>query len=321
MGDTARLSVGNGGEPMNIQWSDPDGVLIGTDQMIEFPFEKMGEYTVVADLGGCTFMDTIDLQFRNVQIVASQTDGICPGDEVMLEVQFNTEEPYDSIVWGPENVVVSEANPAFATYTPDSNSIVTAWVYFSDGCLSMDTVMLQIPPALENLTISTDRDTLFRGEKATLTASDNGFVTYRWEPADYVDNPDQPQTEVIPETTTTFTLTAKDENGCEVQKTITIVVLNPQCEPPYVFVPRAFSPNGDGTNDILYVRGESIDIVHFIVYDRWGEKMFETNNLSQGWDGTFRGKMLPPDVYGYYLSVTCIGGDTYTEKGNVTIIR
>src|SRR5690606_36305130 len=252
---------------------------------------------------------------------ASQTEGICPGDDVELEIQFNTEEPYDSIVWEPENVIVSETNPAEATYTVDSNSIVTAFVYFSDGCLSMDTIMLRIPPDLENLTISTDRDTVIRGQKATLTPSNTGLESYSWEPAEYVDFPNQAQTEVIPETTTTFTLTAVDANGCEVQRSITIVVLNPQREPPYIFVPRAFSPNGDGVNDILYVRGEIIDVVEFIVYDRWGAKMFETSNLDQGWDGTFQGKQLPPDVYGYYLNVECIGGDTYTEKGNVTIIR
>src|SRR5690606_10778064 len=137
----------------------------------------------------------------------------------------------------------------------------------------------------------------------------------------YVNFPTHEQTKYLPETTTTFTLPAVDANGCEVQRSITIVVINPQCEPPYIFVPKAFSPNGDGVNDILYVRGESIDVVEFIIYDRWREKMFETNNLSQGWDGTFRGKALPPDVYGYYLYVECIGGDTYTERGNVTIIR
>src|SRR5699024_8759992 len=145
--------------------------------------------------------------------------------------------------------------------------------------------------------------------------------SYAWEPSDYVDNPPASQTEVIPEETTTFTLTATDENGCAVQKSIPIIVINPQCEPPYIFVPRAFSPNGDGVNDILYVRGESIDEVEFIVYDRWGEKVFETRNLDQGWDGTHNGNVLPPDVYGYYLNVSCIGGGTYEEKGNVTIIR
>jgi len=321
MDDTARLSISTGGESMNVMWSDPDGILIGTEPSIAFPFEKMGEYTVVAEYHGCIFMDTIQLDFRNVEIVASQSQGICPGDEVSLSIQFNTEEAYDSIVWQPASVVVSPTDPTQATYVVDSNAIVTALVYFSDGCLSMDTIMLRTPTDLEDLTIRADRDTVIRGQKATLTPSNTGLASYRWEPADYVDFPNQAVTEVIPETTTTFTLTAVDANGCEVQRTYTIVVINPQCEPPYIFVPKAFSPNGDGVNDILYVRGESIDVVEFIIYDRWGEKMFETNNLSQGWDGTFRGKALPPDVYGYYLYVECIGGDTYTERGNVTIIR
>src|SRR5690606_39240478 len=128
-------------------------------------------------------------------------------------------------------------------------------------------------------------------------------------------------TEVIPPMTTDFSLKVTDANGCMVTRNKTIFVLNPQCEPPYIFVPRAFTPNQDGTNDILYVRGESIDEVEFIVYNRWGQKVFETSDLSVGWDGTFRGEELAPDVYGYYLRVLCIGGDTYEEKGNVTIIR
>lgn len=321
MGDTVELRVGNGGEPGNIEWKGPDGESLGSEKVIRFPFEKAGQYTVQADFRGCTFRDTVELRFRNVELTASQRDGICPGDEISLQVEFGSEEAYDSIVWLPESVRVSGDDPRQAVFSPDSNTVVTAMVYFSDGCLSMDTIQINIPDALADLTISADRDTLLRGEKATLTASNTSLDSYSWDPADYVDNPSSPQTEVIPEETTTFTLTATDENGCSVEKSIVIVVINPQCEPPYIFVPRAFSPNGDGTNDILYVRGESIDEVEFIVYDRWGEKVFETRDQNLGWDGTHNGKTLPPDVYGYYLNVTCIGGGTYEEKGNVTIIR
>lgn len=321
MGDTVELRVGNGGDPMNIEWTGPDGEILGSERVLRFPFEKAGKYSVKADIRGCTFRDTVELRFRNVELTASQRDGICPGDEISLQVNFGSEEPYDSIVWLPEGVQVSGEDPRQATFAPDSNTVVTAMVYFSDGCLSMDTIQVNIPDALAELTITADRDTLLRGEKATLTASNSTLSSYSWEPAEYVDNPSSYETEVIPEQTTTFTLTAIDENGCEVQKTITIVVLSTECEPPYIFVPRAFSPNGDGVNDVLYVRGESIDEVQLIVYDRWGEKVFETRNKDVGWDGTHHGKELPPDVYGYYLNVTCIGGETYEEKGNVTIIR
>ena len=88
-----------------------------------------------------------------------------------------------------------------------------------------------------------------------------------------------------------------------------------------MFIPNAFSPNKDGQNDKLYVRGPFIESFIFRVYDRWGELVWETTNLSEGWDGTFRGKLLDPDVYDYYLQATCVGGLENIIKGNVTLIR
>ena len=93
------------------------------------------------------------------------------------------------------------------------------------------------------------------------------------------------------------------------------------CEEPYVFVPNAFSPNGDGKNDVLYVRGEVITSVKFEVFDRWGEKVFSTTTLSDGWDGIFRGEPCEPGVYDYYLEVTCMGQKQFFKKGNVTLLR
>ncbi|GAA5222215.1 T9SS type B sorting domain-containing protein [Membranihabitans marinus] len=321
MGDSAFLKLGNGEEAMNVQWYDPDGILIGADPEIEFVFEKMGEYSVSAQFGDCVFTDTVVLMFRNVELTASKTDGICPGEDVVLEVILGAGLAYDSIVWSPSNIMVSETDPRMAIYSPDSNTIIETRVYFSDGCLSMDTLMLKIPVGLENLEITTDKDTVIRGEKATLTPIGDEFMTYEWNPSEFIDNPMQAITTVLPPVTTEFTLNVTDDNGCSIQKSITIFVINPQCEPPFIFVPRAFTPNGDGNNDVLYVRGESIDKVEFIIYNRWGQKLFETNDQNIGWDGSYQGKALAPDVYGYYLNVECIGGDTYEEKGNVTIIR
>ena len=74
-------------------------------------------------------------------------------------------------------------------------------------------------------------------------------------------------------------------------------------------------------NDILYVRGEVVREVSFKVYDRWGEKVFETSDLTKGWDGTFRGQPCEPGVYDYHLQVTCLGMKRYFKKGNVTLLR
>ncbi|MEM6378566.1 MAG: gliding motility-associated C-terminal domain-containing protein, partial [Bacteroidota bacterium] len=82
-----------------------------------------------------------------------------------------------------------------------------------------------------------------------------------------------------------------------------------------------FTPNNDGNNDVLFVRSNIIDTMHFIIYNRWGQEVFDSRDINIGWDGTFRGRDLPPDVYGYFLEVTCIDGGTLTIQGNVTLLR
>jgi gliding motility-associated-like protein len=93
------------------------------------------------------------------------------------------------------------------------------------------------------------------------------------------------------------------------------------CDDPFVYIPNAFTPNGDGENDKLFVYGAMIQGILFRIYDRWGELVFETTNRNEGWDGTFRGKLLDPDVYDYYLQVDCVDGLQNIIKGNITLMR
>jgi gliding motility-associated-like protein len=71
----------------------------------------------------------------------------------------------------------------------------------------------------------------------------------------------------------------------------------------------------------VYVRGNNITELNFVIYDRWGEKVFETNDQTIGWNGYFKDKPVDPAVFVYYLEVTCEGGQTYFEKGNITVIE
>lgn len=88
-----------------------------------------------------------------------------------------------------------------------------------------------------------------------------------------------------------------------------------------VFVPQIFSPNGDGSNDILYVRGRKIKELKFIVYNRWGEKVFETTDKNIGWDGTHRGKDAQSSVYVYYVDAEIEDYGRLEQKGNITLVR
>jgi gliding motility-associated-like protein len=116
-------------------------------------------------------------------------------------------------------------------------------------------------------------------------------------------------------------VTVTDEMGCTATDMITIFVRQPVCDETDVFLPSAFSPNGDGVNDVLYVRSNFIDEMEILIYDRWGEQVFASKDQSIGWDGTYKGKTLAPDVYAYTLRVLCINQAEYTVRRNVSLMK
>jgi len=153
-----------------------------------------------------------------------------------------------------------------------------------------------------------------------LFATPDAGYDYQWSPAGLLNNPFSADPIARVDTTTTFRVVVTDENGCTNEALLTLTLLS-ECVPPYIFVPNAFTPNGDNLNDELEVKGNTIDELYFAIYDRWGEKVFETTDQTVGWDGSFRGRALSPDVYGYYLEARCFNGEFYTQKGNITLIR
>jgi gliding motility-associated-like protein len=88
-----------------------------------------------------------------------------------------------------------------------------------------------------------------------------------------------------------------------------------------VYVPNAFSPNGDGQNDILYVYGSCFAFMQFEVYNRWGEQVFITANPANGWDGTWRGKACEPGVFTYVLRGQRNDGTPIEMQGHINLIR
>jgi gliding motility-associated-like protein len=98
-------------------------------------------------------------------------------------------------------------------------------------------------------------------------------------------------------------------------------VLEVFCDEPFIFVPNAFTPNNDGNNDILYLYTLYADDIYFAIFNRWGEKVFETKNRTVGWDGTYKGREVDPGVFDYYLEVRCYNQKQFKKKGNITLIR
>ncbi len=90
---------------------------------------------------------------------------------------------------------------------------------------------------------------------------------------------------------------------------------------PLLDIPNAFTPGRFGQNSIISVHGFGIISMTWRIYNRWGQKVFETNNPGQGWDGTANGVQQPMDVYGYTLEALYEDGTKTTRKGDITLIR
>jgi gliding motility-associated-like protein len=123
-----------------------------------------------------------------------------------------------------------------------------------------------------------------------------------------------------PDRPTTYTAVAS-YGACKESAQVRVDAYSAGCLDGDVFVPNTFTPNGDGKNDLLFVRGLKVEEIYFAVYNRWGEMVFETNDKTKGWDGIYKGRAADVGVFGWYLKVKCINGEESFKKGNVTLVR
>ena len=160
-------------------------------------------------------------------------------------------------------------------------------------------------------------DTTIRfGQSVNLNGS--GASTYAWFPNYNISSLSGPNAVVRPFKTTQYILTGYNSKKCASSDTINVNIIEDCGE---MYVPNAFTPNNDGVNDVLYVRGICLQSLTFMVFDRWGEKVFETADQAIGWDGSYKGEDMNTQVFVYRLEGKTYEGKAFSLKGNVTLIR
>ena len=218
--------------------------------------------------------------------------------------------------------IVSGANTDSPFVKPPSNT--TFYVTATDpanGCVYKDSINVNVISSLQYVQATATPDTIKYGDTTQLNTIYTQASSLYWNPDSTLSDTAIANPWADPRVTTTYTVNVIDNNGCKVQKDVTVYILRTPCESSKLYVPNAFSPNNDGKNDVLYVRGNLIQTMYFAVYDRWGQKVFETRDQNTGWDGTYKGKKLDPAVFGWYLDGTCEVGEKFFKKGNVTLLR
>lgn len=284
-----------------------------------FVVTRPGSYRlmlVALSEGGCR--DTMTVQF-NAPIPRTdslrQALSICPGDTVRLNSGGIVGYIYE---WTPGSTLsdTTDASPlAFPLTTTDYLVTITNAFCVYEGMVTVSVF------DDNDLTVSADPTTIYLGGSSQLEAVFDGMGAVSWSPANALTGPNSSTPVARPNTTTTYTATVTLPGGCVLERDVTVTVLFPLCEEPFIFFPTGFSPNGDGENDVLRLESRFAEEVYWAVYNRWGQKVFETNDPEGEWDGTFKGEPQPVESYGYYLRVRCLGGTVTEKKGNVTLLR
>lgn len=163
--------------------------------------------------------------------------------------------------------------------------------------------------------------TIYQGQSVSITSTVYPGGVYQWSPPIGLNNINISNPVATPDQSIVYVVQFADSNGCPNADTVRIFIKETTCIEPEIFVPNAFSPNDDGSNDILYVRGNTIRELLLRIYNRWGEKVFETNNPASGWNGVYKGAKVQPGVYDYYLEATCVNNEKFFKKGNITVLR
>ena len=146
------------------------------------------------------------------------------------------------------------------------------------------------------------------------------LTTFNWSAKNELSCTECSTTTLVPTESQIVYLEGKNQYGCATKDSMQIHLLS--CDPTSIFVPNTFTPNGDGVNDKLYVRSKTLaQLEYFRVFNRWGGVVFETTNVSEGWDGNINGKLADDGVYVYQVSGKCESGYDVATNGTVTLIR
>lgn len=274
------------------------------------------QYIVTATLGLCSINDTVIINVNPAPIPDAGPDGfICYGQSYQLQgsggVLFS---------WSPSNYLSNDAIPNPVS-TPISTTTYSLSVTDAHGCRSLitDQVTVDVTPPIHVQTYP--RDTLiYTGEQVQFHAFSGGNM-YSWSPATGLNNPnisDPVATGGAPGDVVMYKVTASTMAGCKGEGYVTVRVY----KGPDMYMPTAFTPNGDGLNDIFKPTNVGIkQINYFRIYNRWGQLLFSTNRMNEGWDGTFGGVRQPAGVYVWMIQGVTDNNRIISKKGTVAIVR
>ena len=300
-----------GGQPgYSYQWSGG----LGTGATANVAPAVTQNWTVtVTDLCGTSISDqvTVTVQYDSVDVVITPDTTICRFEPVTLVAWPTAGWNGYALQWDDgSNMPTRIVQPATTT---------TYSVTATDGCGISSTDQIQVNVNEPVADFSWSGSIYVEGYPVLFMDQSTGAVSWSWdfdypgitgtEPNMLITYPDSGHFNVM--------LAIIDPLGC-VDTTWQTIWINPELQ---FYAPNAFSPDGDGVNDVFFGNGVGLDAYHMRIFDRWGEVVFETQELLGSWDGKANGKPAPTGVYVYWFQVHAISGKEGEHIGSVSLLR
>lgn len=316
-GSTSTITVtANGGNPnVNYTYEWSDGAFPVNTNTVD-PLATTTYIVTTSD--GCSepVVDEVEIQvYPPIDFDVIISDTLCFGEEGFAQASANGIGPFE-FSWN------GQAGPSIAAEAGEALELLI--IDQSTGC-DADTVVFlpSYPPIIANFSINPNLECIDYDERENVQIIDfsQNAVTGTWDLGGGVFEPyvlgTTPSLSYASAGQFTVTLIVENVGGCSDSSTVSICIL--PADP--TFIPDIFSPNGDGNNDIFYVRGRGIIELDFRIYNRFGQQVFRSTNASVGWDGTQGGKPMPSGSYVYSAAIKLADGTSQDVKGEVTLIR
>lgn len=313
-GDAIQLHLSSDG--LRYEWTPAQQIL---NPFVAFPtattpFSTL--YKVTAYIGSCSALG-------DVLVTTVPYPRVAAGPDIMIchdaAVRLNGSTDGKTVIWSPAGSLSNAAilNPV-ANPRSTTNYILAA--YDTRGCpkAGRDSVLVTVLP---DIIAYAGRDTAaVVGQPLQLKAS--GGVRYNWIPGEglsAVDIPNPIAIHYTPSSSIDYKVMVYNEADCVDSAFLQIKVFKTR---PSIFVPTAFSPNGDRNNDVFrFIAAGMQNIEYFNVYNRWGQMVYSSSTGITGWDGTVGGKAQAAGIYVWSVKAVDYTGAVYTQKGTVTLVR
>jgi gliding motility-associated-like protein len=341
LGSTAALAVSNPAANVTYNWyaTSTSTIVLGSGANFTTPVTTTATttYYVEAKSGNCTSTARTPVVVNAGAIpnpppsIAGATNPLCPGSTTVLSV--NNPDPALKYAWfaiQTGGTALAEGNTFNVPALTATTIYYVGSINAATGCASSTrtavtvTVLTKLAAPVVSIQGVTATSITFAwaavpGATAYEVSTDAGLT---WvQPSSGPAGTTHLISGLQPTQSVTIRVRAKGQLDCQLSDATSLTGTSDNPLGNTIFIPNTFTPNNDGKNDVFYVYGNTIAKMKLRVYNQWGQFLYESLNIQNGWDGTYKGQMQPNGVYVYYLDAEFNDGTKETKKGTISLLR